>query len=138
MGVFHVFKIVQMVPNRATHHIFKQGTTISEKEKQKWNKFAHKMFACSATMLHSCAWKCCTVAPRLKLVFLENAIIYFLCIYNTLNSLTRIFFCNFLPCQLLYFTFFQRNFNIVTLLFIFLEFNLGKKIFGSTSQVPLG
>ena len=21
MGVFHVFKIVQMVPNRATHHI---------------------------------------------------------------------------------------------------------------------
>ena len=22
MGVFHVFKIVQMVPNRATHHIF--------------------------------------------------------------------------------------------------------------------
>ena len=22
MGVFHIFKIVQMVPNRATHHIF--------------------------------------------------------------------------------------------------------------------
>ena len=22
MGVFHVFKIVQMLPNRATHHIY--------------------------------------------------------------------------------------------------------------------
>ena len=24
MGVFHVFQIVQMVPNRATHHIFQK------------------------------------------------------------------------------------------------------------------
>ena len=25
MGAFHVFKIVQVVPNRATHHIFHSG-----------------------------------------------------------------------------------------------------------------
>ena len=31
MGVFHVFKIVQMVPNRATHHIS------GEIEVNRWN-----------------------------------------------------------------------------------------------------
>ena len=30
MGVFHVFKIVQMVPNRATHHIYKDFLDITE------------------------------------------------------------------------------------------------------------
>ena len=29
MGVFHIFKIVQMVSNRATHHIWIMVTSIS-------------------------------------------------------------------------------------------------------------
>ena len=78
---------------------------------------------------------------KTKLVLIENAVVYFWCIYKTLNSLTRIsgketrnyfrktyqglddktytVFCHLIPCQLSYFTFFGRKFNIVTLLYIF-------------------
>ena len=30
MGVFHVFQIVQMVPNRATHHIVEDVLIVSD------------------------------------------------------------------------------------------------------------
>ena len=49
MGVFHVFKIVQMLPNRAMHHIFrfsKQGAGFYS------TKFANKtMFQVSIKAL---------------------------------------------------------------------------------------
>ena len=74
-------------------------------------------------------------AMKTKLVLLENAIVYFWCIYKTLNSLTRIFwkinfrdnfrrtyqglddkictvFCKFF-CQLSYFAFFRRKNSIL-------------------------
>ena len=78
---------------------------------------------------------------KTKLVLLENAIVYFNAYikpstlyqefseketrdyfrktYQGLNDKTYTVFCEFLPCQLSYFTFFQRKFNIVTLLYIF-------------------
>ena len=37
MGVFHAFQIVQMVPNRATHHIY-------EHQMKTFNKAAKKFF----------------------------------------------------------------------------------------------
>ena len=43
---------------------------------------------------------------------------YFRKTYQGLDDKTYTVFCKFL-CQLPYFTFFQRNFNIVTLLYIF-------------------
>ena len=38
MGVFHVFKIVQMVPNRATHHNYEEKVTVAKVGKSKKEK----------------------------------------------------------------------------------------------------